>query len=412
MPVGRSRAKDERRNITGSRYHNIANPQIKVVSKAVGRWSTSIDTVGNRTGVNALEIIHNEVWLPTLSGSQYNGLGVLLRNFNKYPIDLVLVPTPTTTAHPDPTFLEKNALAWKIQAESNPSVATLSLPTFLAEATDIPGLVKQGVDFMDTTERAFQTFRFIPKAVDYWARQTFKAVAAGHLSWRWALKPLLSDLNKMVDFVRSFDKRYRMLQNLSEKKSIRTRVNLGSSGTSTQPVNTNIHSELDNWTAWRVNSTHYKMWGSMQWNTTALTMIPQDCNEMIQQVIDLELGLNGYNALVAAWEKIPWSWFVDWFAGVGTVIQAKSNTLRLLPSKGCLMRRSTSKSTFSPRTNGSGWASISGMPNCSQTRLQRWPIAPTLPVPLASWPITTMGQWSILASLYVLNPGRRKRKGL
>lgn len=413
MPVGRHRTQDLRSNVTGTNYWNIRSPPTKNSSRPQGANNTCDDTVGNRDGVNAFELVKDFVIQPYLDGEQFNPTtGVLLRAFYHYPIDWPTSPVATISKFPNPTLLERNQIAWQVLAKSNPSAPTVSLPTFLAELKDFPTLWKELRTIPNDIRRLYKAFSLVPMAIKTWGDTLIKRIASGHLSWRWAIKPLISDVSKMIDFCGAVNKRYRMLEDLQTKKSIRTRVSLGRSNFEDPQVNTIIHSDLDVWTSWRRTFYTSEMWATTQWNTTGLTSLPFDSESKLNLARRLTFGITGYEALATLWEILPWSWFVDWFAGIGTVLQANNNTLFLTHTKSCLMRRTTSETTFTQRTAGSGWAKISSQPYAQQTRLQRWPIAPTLPVAPTAIPLLDSGKWSILASLYVLSPGRRKRKGL
>lgn len=412
MSVVRSRSQDLRTVLTGSNYFFLRTPPTKATSGVHGAYNTCEDVVGNRQGVNPFLSIKNFTIKPVLNGESRDMSGTLLRAFYNHPIDLDIAVVATTSAFTNPTLLEQNAMAWSALAKSNPSAPTVSVPTFLAELKDFPTLWKEIRTIPSDLGRLYKSFQTIPRAIETWGRTLLKRVASGHLSWRWAIKPLISDLTKMFDFVDAVNKRYNMLEALSSRKSIRTRVAMGHDSHQSAKTTAILQSEVDVWTSDRQTTSTMKQWVTTQWNTTGLTRIPFDGESKLNLARQLVFGITGYEALATLWEVMPWSWFVDWFVGIGTIIQANNNTLFLVPSKSCLMRTTTSETVFTHKTGGSGWAKISSQPYAHQTRLQRWPISPTLPLAPTSLPLLDSSKWSILASLYVLSPGRRKRKGL
>jgi hypothetical protein len=281
----------------------------------------------------------------------------------------------------------------------------------LAELKDLPLLYKELRTVPDDLRRLYKAFTLTPLAIKTWGQTLLKRIASGHLSWRWAIKPMISDVTKMLDFCGAVNKRYHMLERLQSQGSIRMRASMGRSTFDDPAVDTIIHSDLDIWRAWRRTYYTSDMWVTVQWNTTGLSSLPFDGESKLALARRLVYGITGYEALATLWEILPWSWFVDWFVGIGKIIQANNNTLFLTHTKSCLMRTTTSETTFTLKQSGA-WSTISSMPYARQTRLQRWPIAPTLPLAPVTLPLLDPGKWSILASLYVLRPERRKRKGL
>jgi hypothetical protein len=406
MPTARVRNLDARKNVSGTCYWNIRGT--KASARPEGLAKNCQDTVGNRDGVNAFELVSNFTVQPYLDGKMVNPLnGQLLREFNHYPIDWPTSPVATTSKFPNPTLLEQNNIAWQVLAKSNPSAAHVSLPSYYAELKDLPQLAKELRRTPDDIRRFWKAFTLVPLAIRHWGDSLLRRIATGHLSWRWAIKPMIGDLMKMIDFCGAVNKRFAQLDRLQQKGFIRSRVNLGRSSIEDAPVNTIIHSDLDTWKANRITKYTSEMWATVQWNTTGLSMIPFDGASKLNLARRLTYGITGYEALQTLWEIYPWSWLVDWFTGVGTVLQAHNNTLFLTHTKSCLMRRTTSKTRFE-LTQAGTWSQISGMPVAEQTRLQRWPIAPILPFAPTAMPLLDGGKWSILASLYVLGHGRRK----
>jgi hypothetical protein len=348
---------------------------------------------------------------PYLDGKLFNLSGVLQKEFSHYPIDWPTAPFNASSKFPNPTVSEMNQMAWDALAKTNPSAPHVSVPTFLAELKDLPGMLKYLRGVPKDLRALYKSFTLVPLALKSWGQRVLYSIAQGHLTWRWGIKPMLSDLHKMINFCDAVERKYRQLDQLQQKRSIHTRVGMGSESLEDAPVNTIIHSDLDVWKATRITRYTSKKWISVQWNTTGLSQIPFDGESKLNLARRLAFGITGYEALATLWEVLPWSWFVDWFARIGTVIQANNNTLNLTHSKSCLMRTTTSETTFTLSQAGT-WSTISSMPYAHQTRLQRWPIAPTLPFAPTTVPLVDPKKWSILASLYVLNPRRRTRLGL
>lgn len=410
MPTVRHRTLDLRTNVSGTNYWRIRSPQTRSSSRPTGVNTVSDDVVGNKDGVNPFELVRNFIVQPYLNGKLISG-GVLQKSFTNFPIDWPVTAENSTSAFPNPTVAELNALAWEAQSKANPSAPTVSVPTFLAELKDLPGLWKDLSTVTGDLRRLYKAFTLIPKAIRSWGDYLLKRIAQGHISWRWAIRPLISDVTQMLDFVSSVNKRLKMLQALQSKGKIRVRVNMGRSSVENPAVSTIIHSDLDVWTAWRQTKFTSEMWATIQYKVTGLSNLPKDDKALLNLARRLTYGITGYEALATLWEILPWSWLVDWFVGMGSVIQANNNTLFLARANQCLMRTTTSETSFTLKAAGS-WSVISNMPYAQQIRKQRWLNAPTLPIAPTLLPVLDAGKWSILASLYVLNSRRRKRRGL
>jgi len=290
------------------------------------------------------------------------------------------VPDPRTF-YPALTGLDRNAKAWEILAKTNPSKPHVSLPTFVGELKDLPGLVKGYGDNL------------------------LKNVANGYLSWRWAVKPMISDLRKLFNFVKAVDDRTIMLMRLRAGATLRRRVQLGSSVDLASPqVNLHVHSE-----GCAVRGTFqaryaYKAWGSAQWKLLPESVLPQlGFGPLREKAVNLTLGLTSHEALAAAWELTPWSWLADWFANTGDLIAATNNSVGCTWQNVCYMRTSEATLNCVYNTALSDGFAITGLRNqqynLRMLRKERYVCFPVIPVPVPQLPILTSGQWSILAAL-------------
>lgn len=110
----------------------------------------------------------------------------------------------------------------------------------------------------------------------------------------------------------------------------------------------------------------------------------------------LGISLNPYNVASSAWEAIPWTWLIDWFANVGEFIQAHNNTVPAAPDGISIMLTRNTTKTFT-RTGGATWLSGGGA-TVSHITKERNKGSATL---AASLPFLTGRQASILGSLAV-----------
>jgi hypothetical protein len=347
----------------------------------VGVRDSCLGFNGNREGANTLSIYHILNEYPFLYGQRFTSGGVLEREFIGFPIGVnvssILDPR---TIFGTPSIAELNDDAWEILSKTNPSRPHVNVPQALAELKDIPSLVKG------------------------WGDGLLRSAAKGNLSWRWAVKPMISDVRKLANFVSAANKRLAQLRKLRDGKTIRTRCNLGTQIVSSGPTRIQIHSEGAAIYAFRRYVSTYTKWGSAEWKLLPDSNLPNLSDADLQRFNKrVALGITSHGALETAWELCPWSWFVDWFSNVGDMIAATNNTVGCTWGRICVMRTSESRTTYDLDPVGTAtWPTFSGWFNLRFQRKERWPTYPIVPVPLPSLPILDGGKLSILLSLAAL----------
>jgi hypothetical protein len=284
-----------------------------------------------------------------------------------------------------PDLATINNLGWQLLAKTNISQPHVSVPTFAAELKDLPMLVKD------------------------WGGSLLRKIAKGHLTWRWAVAPMISDLKKLCDFSSGFYQRTLMLSLLQQQRSARRRAGLGGSSFSTTPTNVILSSGqgaiINAKRGFQVDQT---IWGSVKWKLDPAVVIPFRDDRKLDWIANrLTFGITSHEALAALWEITPWSWFIDWFAGIGTMIAATNNTVPCTWAENCVMVHTTSKAVWTNVTGIAPWMSLSGTPTEEFDRKERFLAAPFLPYVPSFQPLATPKAWSILASLYALKRFRR-----
>lgn len=386
MPTSRYRTQDLRVSSSGSYYRNISGTVFR--TKLDGEFGSCLDTIGNFPNDNALEIISQYVERPVLNGEQISG-GAVIRRLIDYPVDWTPNPVdPYALGVSRPNAAELNNYAWELLAKTNISQPHVSVPTFIAELKDIPLLVRD------------------------WGGNLLRRIAKGHLTWRWAIKPMIGDLRKLIGFWDAVHKRTLNLSLMNVQRTARRTAGLGSSDTTNPlPPSAVMHST----TGFVVNAkrgfrVRQRIWGSVQWKLHPSVSFPlqgfgnRDDELMLENLaLRLTFGITSYEALATLWEITPWSWFVDWFAGIGTMVSALNNSVPATWSRTCIMCHSESNAEWSSVTGVAPWATLSGNPVERYERKERYvvggPFAPYIP---SFRPLVDPKAWSILASLYAL----------
>jgi hypothetical protein len=340
------------------------------------------DFVGNPNGVNSFVKRTRITHYPLLNGQLFDGNGVLAHDFVGFPIADQAIPFDPTAHWGAITGIDLNNFAWAILAGTNPNVPHVSVPTVIGELKDLPSLIKvRGDGFL-------------------------KKVAQAHLSWRWALRPMLSDLRKLCNFARAFDNRLMELYSLRDGRVMRRRCHLGNAkARTTNETNHWFHAGYGVLLQGTFQRFYTKeVWGTAQWKLDPDSVLPQLGFGPLSNLANrLNYGITSHEALAAAWELTPWSWLADWFSNIGDVIAATNNSVALHWQKICVMRYMTEVSDAKvDRSISTPWITLDSDYVLRYERKERFPCFPVLPFPFPTLPIIDGGKMSILASLAAL----------
>jgi len=390
----RTRTRDSRYYVNGAYFHWLNSPQWQDRQALVGETERCEDVEGDHVTANALKITKTETDRFRLNGRNFTSR--LIAEFLGPPTwsYVATPPVPTGDCAPLSSGTQSN-LAWEILAATNPNVAHINVPNAVRELKDLPELVHD------------------------WGGNLLRRASKGYLSWRWIVRPMLSDLGKLMSFRDAAERRYRELQNWRVKgKVLKKRCSLGRGEEDLGVETIRIHSDGAQIYADQSKSQQYKMWGSAQWMLSPDAVLPEpgstsnDLDKDWLRAIRDTAGINSYGALATLWEATPWSWFVDWFIGVGTILDATNNQIPLTWKNLCVMRTVTTLAIDTFRGDlSTSWASVSGRSFARQTIKERYVVTPWLPFQLPSLPLFSQGQLSILSSLAALQGesfGRRR----
>lgn len=395
MPA-RTRDKNILNGKGGSHFYYLASPQTVLRTVTDGEWRHCEDVIGNRTGANPFDLSIIKTHWPTLEGKTMSG-STKIREFIAYPIDYEPSPSDPRDTFPFLDEIDRSNLGWSLLAKTNISQPDFSLPVFLGE---LPGT-------LDLVSK----FRKIPELIKGAGTNLLRSTAASHLTWRWGIKPLISDFWKMLNFMRDVEERERTLSKLLEKGGkLRTRAGLGNGSETVFDDEVILHSTGPLIRAQRVVNHTMTMWGTVKWKLIGDSGIPNTFDERRLLAQRLSLGITSRGALQALWEVTPWSWLLDWFGGFGTILAATDNTIPMTWSEVCVMRKTRSESSFTI-VPGSWQSEYScGVPVEIHERKERYLCAPILPFIPSLQPLVSPKAWSILGSLAVLKQFQRGRK--
>lgn len=365
------------------------------------------DVVGDPHHDHGLMITHTYNRCHVLSGREWhtkpNGEQVLLSEYARCPSLWAPSPESGASQFPDPTLSDLLAMAPEIVARANPSAPHISVPTFIGELKDVPGGIR------DLT--GVRNLPNIVPTVRNWGTALLRAAATGYIQWRWAVKPMVADVRRMLSFAEASHKRFNELRRMADGKEIRRKVKLASDESAkTQQVT--VESQRATLISYRDTTFQKKEWATVRWRMNKVSsnaFKEQNVEDKFAYVDRICSGITSYEALSTLWELTPWSWFADWFTTIGDNIAASNNAVGAYPTSICFMRTTTSRSVYRIKTKSS-WLTIENVPYELEIRKGRWlvPLIGYL-LPSVTMPILTNRHWSILGALAALRgTGRTK----
>jgi len=405
MPYSRTRRHFSRPEWSGESFWRIRAPQTLKVKVTGKDDRTCADVVGNYPKPNSLDITRiTTAPIAVLNGEKYiqlGGVSVLDKAYYNCP---TLSISSVASSYSLPSSTEQNDVAIKAMAATNPSAPTMSVPTFVGELKDVPGLVR-------TWGRRLINFRKSKSWKKFLLRKAAevgpeKALAEANITYRWVIAPTVNDITAMLKFISSVQSRVDRLRALRDEGMYSAR---GPSQTSTKVTTQNnyaIESSLGELVYTRRDVFEKRrLWGSVQWKTTDTgpnaSTLPQSERELTALAWKLVMGINSFETLQTAWNLLPWSWFADYFANIGASIGAANNTVKAEPSNFCVMCERTTEVHYTV-TSKPVWIQVNLLG--VERGVWRWRKVVPQPVPftLSRLPVLTVRQWSLLASLAAL----------
>jgi len=278
-------------------------------------------------------------------------------------------------------------------ARTNPATPKIQLPVFWVELRDIPNMLRE----IGLAARAIYFNRVSPSALLRDATDP-KTIAAIHIAIQFGWRPFVGDLWKIVSLQDAVERRRKELKKLTEGHGLSKRADFGQTSV-TSKEDAPANSDFGAFVSTQIDYTFTtKVWGVARWKPTDGGSIPASTNALRRQLS----GLSPDAILTDVWEALPWSWLVDWFTGIGNIIQAGNRTIAT-PVSVCIMTERRTRAISKPRviaqdpmnpyileTGQFYWWS-------HQRAVQADSFSQT-----AALPILGAGQLSILASLAVL----------
>ena len=405
-------------------------PSVTIQSKLAGDSGTCDDTVNGKGPLvpHALLIVRKKTRLPIYNG-RFPQTGTIVKQLTNCPSDYRPAEPSPRTKFFDLTTVQQSSLAWESLAATNPNVAHVSLPSYWAELKDLPALWRSwGNNALDRAEDLWQKLlksnirsdkHFVNKAKSLWEKgytardlaemeKLLSFPAAANLWYRWGWKPLVNDIRKMFTFTSAVHQRLEWLAKLQTgKRVLKRKAFLRANTDFDTPTTVQLKSVGANIQGRRTVVYTERIWCTVQWKLSSGTTIPGvglELDPLWVKAQQLTFGLTYQDALSALWQIMPWSWFVDWFLHVSTIMDATNNAIPLTWGQICVMRHTNASAEVEQLTTSTdlSWCHPTGFHRQSEDRKQRLLVSPILPFAPSMMPVFTSGQWSILGSIAVL----------
>jgi hypothetical protein len=307
-------------------------------SAAVGSQTTS-DYVGNPLGMNPLDIttIRNS---PCVINGTNGKTGISKREFNSLPctyFNTIEGHLPQSTPFRDAT---------EALASVNPGNSAVSLPNFLFELKDVPGMLRHAASRARLLHMAY-----LKHAGRSPTHRRIKAFAYGkgelgedYLNYVFGWQPFFSDLSSILDtsqFLENRAKKYSKVRNGLLKTT-------GSLGQSTESyIYDRVLQSLAITVSGQITAnTTRERWFSARWRVNPIRFGEALSGNTRSRLRD-SLGLD-YALPLELWEAMPWSWFSDWFFNAGAIINLLGNRQGIQFQSACIMTHTATKRTIQP----------------------------------------------------------------
>lgn len=225
--------------------------------------------------------------------------------FDKMPVtryEFGIQPELDWDVHP-----ANSVLAARVLEKGNPSQPRIDLPAFAGQLWEIPKLLRvAGYDLLRKKNRPLPAF------------------GSTWLNFQFGWGPLISDLISIIDFQAEAERRIKQLTQLATKGKIVRAMKLDERQTEVVTRHT-LHTAHQAWVdADELVQYRSRMWGYSTWYTDFDSPLLNRSSDNIRRLAYRAIyGLHVHPA--SAWEVIPWSWLVDWFSNIGSLINSTRN---------------------------------------------------------------------------------------
>nr|UJQ85181.1 MAG: putative maturation protein [Leviviridae sp.] len=287
-------------------------------------------------GVNPLQIVHTKASISRLNGKTGNGIICTNRIPTAY-LNKIL-------GHASYSLPSSSASITEVMARTNPGRASVNGLAIAGELKDLPRLVRQ------LGNLGLATRRMLNRRPS--SRRTMsneRLAADSYLGYTFGVSPMVSDFLKLINMTQSIDSRVNELNNMYKKGGM-SRKRTTASGANSDSTSGIFVNSLGGISviARRQRVTTYRQWSSIKWKPTgtirAFASGSQSQRRYARAIIS---GMNGYGAVEAGWQLLPWSWLTDWFGNFGDYLKAHNGAVPVTAVNACTMVHVNTTETYS-----------------------------------------------------------------
>lgn len=371
----------------------------------VGKTESCQDTVGERDRDNSLLIERSELHIQGLNG-EYRfpsppGLSVI---FNDFRCEAYTGPKIVGAPSLPAQSVANDRL--KLVVNTNPSRADADLAVSVAELRTAPRAVFEGGRQFLREVRSSRTLReLLSKQQLKYRKNPLQEGAGGYLGMMFGILPLISDIEAIADSSSLMANRLRELQNLRDGNGMRKKVKIGSTTAKSGPLTGTLTSVTGIVIGYRARSyVTRRVWGTQRWEMDQNFRPPNTDHRRIMEARRAVYGLN--IDFVTAWNLMPWSWLIDYFAEVGDLVEATRNSVGANAGRQCLMTETIEAWVVDPSYLPEGLSGGSGISTRTTKRRQVF-ASPAGAGFRMTQPILTNRQVSILGALAISRVPKR-----
>jgi hypothetical protein len=225
------------------------------------------------------------------------------------------------------------SLITRVMSSTGPLTPSIYLPVSVFEFRDIPAMLRHAGNLLHKIKN--------PSGLN-----PLKEAGAATLAYQFGWGPLMQDIGKMLQFAALVQKKQEQLMKANSRDGIRRRISLGQASDELNSSSEIVWSTYGFLLGQKViDQRTYKQWAVIHWKLRDPSQIGKP--PTFRQAFDAALGTSKGYIPIEVWKAMPWSWAVDWFAGISDFMQASHNMLYYMPSRLSIMTYRKNVKSFS-----------------------------------------------------------------
>lgn len=294
--------------------------------------------------------------------------------------------TAVASSHLPITIPSNSEDTTKLLARTNPGRNYVSIPTLIQDIVDIPKMLNDWANILTSRKNGGTPLNL-------------KTAANQHLGIMFGVMPLIKDIKDLSEMQGAVLKRKQELMRLYSVGGLRRRLRLGTYQAEQTTKNHLVTSYPGGYVQGTIQkTTTIQRWGTVRWLPSQIPKYHPGEVELYHQAQKIMAGLTVESFLEGAWDVIPWTWVLDWFADFGEFSQAHSMTVPAYSYRPCIMTHTRTQTYFTPTFVSPGIQPCTG--HIIYESKQR--VHDVIPTPAtAVLPLMDLRKLSILGSLAV-----------